>query len=542
VVPLVFAAAVAVSLQLALERRVSGVPGTGIAVGIIDHGVRKIYVAGSDGHGRPVDQHTLFEIGSVTKTFTATTLAEMALSHSVRLNDPIDKYLPDGIRAPTKDGRPITLLNLAEQRSGLPRLPSNIDAADLDDPYSNYTVGDMYAFLKSYQVSRDPGAAYAYSNYGIGLLGQLLANRAGMAYCGLVRKTVLDPLGMNATAFAVPSVPDPTLLAVGHDLGGTEVPTWHFQSILPAGGIVSNLDDMLKYLRCNMGEGPLARACLFAQQPRAAGEPRHQIGLVWNVSSATGVISHGGDTFGFHAYVAMARDRQSGVVVLSNGPAVSDIAANVLAPDYPIAACPSSVPASKTDPASYVGVYCNQSGGVTFTVETATSDALSIALVPQPALLYKRTDADTYYAASVEATFKFSRADEKIVGLRLTQYGRTVPAVRLDERGNPVVAQLSSPSPSASSPAIQLARSRIDMMLRTGHADPSWFSASFLAQIPASRVDEVIASITKTLGAYQSVEFTPEKFIAHFEKRAADVFIHLDADLKIDELVFKSAS
>jgi D-alanyl-D-alanine-carboxypeptidase/D-alanyl-D-alanine-endopeptidase len=439
----------AISLQAALDARAAGAPGTGIAVGVIDHGVQKIYVAGSDGHGRLVSRSTLFEVGSVTKTFTATALAAMALSGKVRLNDSIAAYLPNGVHAPTRDGKSITLLNLAEQRSGLPRLPTNMDAVGSDDPYADYTNADMYAFLNGYALTRDPGSAYVYSNYGIGLLGQLLAHGAGTTYPQLVRQTVLDPLRMSETAFAASPASDPVALAVGHDFAGASVPTWHMQSAMPAGGIISNVDDMLKYLRCNMGQGPLARACLFAQRPRAAGEPRHQIGLVWNVNSTSGIVSHGGDTLGFHAFVAVSRDRKSGVVVLSNGPTVDDIATHVLVPDYPIAACPSSVAVAETDPASYVGVYCNQSAAITFTVEAApASDALSIALLPQPALLYERTSADTYYAASVGATFKFSRDGNKIVGLWLTQYGETLPAVRLDERGIPIVAQLPPPFPA----------------------------------------------------------------------------------------------
>jgi beta-lactamase class A len=97
----------------------------------------------------------------------------------------------------------------------------------------------------------------------------------------------------------------------------------------------------------------------------------------------------------------------------------------------------------------------------------------------------------------------------------------------------------ASPAPSPSSSPIELAQSRIDAMLRTDHADPAWFSASFLTEIPASKVDEVIASLIKTLGAYQRVEYTPEKFIAHFAKGTDDVLIHLDADYKIDGLLFK---
>jgi serine-type D-Ala-D-Ala carboxypeptidase/endopeptidase len=438
-----------ISLQAALDARVAGAPGTGIAVGVLDHGVQKIYAAGSTGNGRAVDEHTLFEIGSVTKTFTATTLAIMALRGEVRLEDPIAKYLPMGIRSPSKDGKPITLLNLAEQRSGLPRLPSNMDDVAGDDPYEGYTISDMYAFLNGYTLTRDPGATYEYSNYGIGLLGQLLANRAKTTYPQLIRRAVFDPLGMSQSTFVMTGLPDPALLAVGHDLSGAPVTTWHFQSIAPAGAIASNVDDMLKFLRCNMGQGPLAKACLFAQQPRVEGEPRHQIGLVWNVNSTNGIISHDGDTLGFHAFVAISGDRKTGVVVLSNGPAVADIATNVLVADYPLATCPSSVPVSKTDAASYVGVYCNAAAGITFTVDAGVKPGeLSIALVPQPAVNVPQIAADTFFAARYGAKFKFIRERENIVGLWLMQGGQTIPALRLDSRGKPVVAQLASPFPN----------------------------------------------------------------------------------------------
>jgi serine-type D-Ala-D-Ala carboxypeptidase/endopeptidase len=205
----------------------------------------------------------------------------------------------------------------------------------------------------------------------------------------------------------------------------------------------------LKFLRCNMGQGPLARACLFAQQPRAEGEPRHEIGLVWNVNAGNGTISHGGDTLGFHAFVAISRDRQTGVVALSNGPPVADIATHVLFPGYPIAACPSSVPSSRTDAASYAGVYCNLSSGITFSVSTvAKSDALSIALMPQPAAEVPRIAPDTFYASAYGAEFKFIREQGRIAGLWLLQNGQAIPAARLDSQGKPSVVALSPPYPA----------------------------------------------------------------------------------------------
>lgn len=438
----------ATPLQAALDGRAGAAAGTGIALGIIDGGRTRIYVAGNDGNGRPIDQRTLFEIGSVTKTFTATALAAMVQSGQVRLQDPISDYLPAGVRAPSKDGKPITLLALAEQRSGLPRLPTNMDPFG-DDPYANYKLADMYAFLNGYALTRDPGALYEYSNYGIGLLGQLLANRAGTTYPQLIRRLVLDPLGMTDTTLALAPSSDPQALAVGHDTNGGVVPTWHLESIAPAGGMVSSLDDMLKFLRCNMGDGPLAQSCLFAQQPRADGEAAHRIGLVWNINSASGIISHDGATSGFRAIVAIAPDRQRGVVALSNGPALDDIAAHVLSPSDPIRACPTSVPAAKADPASYAGFYCNALAGVTFAVNGGSDPAeLSIALLPQQPLAFRRVDRDTYYVELVDATVAFVREDERIIGLRLFQGGNLLEAVRFGAGGKALAAQLPPAFPA----------------------------------------------------------------------------------------------
>jgi serine-type D-Ala-D-Ala carboxypeptidase/endopeptidase len=296
-----------------------------------------------------------------------------------------------------------------------------------------------------------------------------------MSYDALVRDTVLNPLGMSETTFAVSPESDPALLAVGHDLSGAAVTTWHFASILPAGGIVSNITDMLKYLRCNMGQGPLARACLFAQRPRAAGAPGHQIGLVWNANPKTGVISHAGDTIGFHADVAISRDRETGVVVLSNGPGVTDVAAHVLLPSFPVTACPSSVPVAETNPSSYAGIYCNASGALVFRVATLSkSGELSIAVLPQLGAVYQRVDADTYEMPALEATFKFARVDGRIVGLRLIQAGETIPAVRLDAQGKAVVGQL----PPAFPPSVALDAATLQQYVGTYSVDGGAFAVT----------------------------------------------------------------
>lgn len=459
-------------IQRALDARVAAAPGTAIALGVIDHGVTSTYFAGSTGSARDLDEHTLFEIGSVTKTFTATALAAMSQSGDVKLDQNIATLLPAGTHAPTKDRIPITLLSLAEQRSGLPRLPDNMDDVSGTDPYADYTNADMYAFLNRYALTRDPGEKYEYSNYGVGLLGQLLAARAGTSYESLIRQRVLAPLQMTETTFASVPASDPAQLAVGHDLAGAPVPWWHEAAILPAGGIRSSLSDMLKYLRCNMGQGPLARTCLFSQQARISGTPGHDIGLIWEINMLTGVVSHGGDTAGFHAFVAIAKDRQTGVVVLGNGPVVTDIAAHVLLPSYPIAACPLTDASTATE---YAGTYCNALGGFVFTVSPVkASSALSIALLPQPAFPYDRVDPNAYYNATDGATFVFVRESGTVPGLWLIQNGAAIPAVKLNKHESASLDSVPSPFP----PAIALDATTLEQYAGTYGDSPARFTVT----------------------------------------------------------------
>jgi CubicO group peptidase (beta-lactamase class C family) len=308
-------------VQRALDAWVVQHPGTGIVAGIVDEAGTHVYRAGTSGTPRPLDEHTLFEIGSVTKTFTATILASMVLDRIVSLDDPVAKYLPSDVHVPERNGLPITLLSLATQHSGLPRMPDNLDMRNPADPYADYRSADLYRFVGGYTLPRDPGASFEYSNLGVGLLGDALAYRAGTSYEALVRTRVFDPLGMRESSSLPVDQLSPALraqVAVGHDADGAAVPPWNFGALAPAGAVRSSVADMLAYVRCNMGDGPLAKACLFAQQPRAT-LPGSHIGLVWWTGDVVPVVHHGGDTFGFHASVAIAPDRSRGVVVLANG-------------------------------------------------------------------------------------------------------------------------------------------------------------------------------------------------------------------------------
>jgi serine-type D-Ala-D-Ala carboxypeptidase/endopeptidase len=174
---------------------------------VIEQGGRRIVAHGSlaKGDKRPLDGDTVFEIGSMTKVFTSLLLADMVRRGEVALADPVAKYLPAEVKVPERGGAKITLQHLAMQTSALPRLPSNLNPKDANNPYADYTVQQLYEFLSSAELTRDIGSRYEYSNLGAGLLGHALARRAGTDYETLVRKSILDPLGMKSTSITLSS-------------------------------------------------------------------------------------------------------------------------------------------------------------------------------------------------------------------------------------------------------------------------------------------------------------------------------------------------
>ena len=170
--------------------------GAGVSIGVVEHGVRHVFSFGT------AKTDSIFEIGSISKTFTGLILAQMVAQGKVKFDDPVRELLPSGtVSKPA--GAEITLVDLATQHSGLPRMPDNFTPADGANPYADYGAANLYAFLAKHGVGKTGQPGYLYSNLGFGLLGQALAVRAGMSYPELLKQEVLDPLGMRDTAIAL---------------------------------------------------------------------------------------------------------------------------------------------------------------------------------------------------------------------------------------------------------------------------------------------------------------------------------------------------
>src|SRR5687768_3913852 len=249
----------------------------GIVVGLVDdQGIRIVsYGKPNQNSDQMVNADSVFEIGSVTKVFTSTLLAEMVERGEVSLNDPISKYLPRSVKTPTRAGKEITLLDLANQTSGLPRMPGNFAPKDPRNPYADYSVEQMYAFISGYTLARDIGAKYEYSNLGVGLLGHILALRSRKDYETLVRTRIGRPLKMDSTGIRL--TPEmQARLAAGHNAIRRPNANWDLPTLAGAGALRSTVNDMLKFVAANLGlkKSPLLAAMQKAHQSqRLTGVP-----------------------------------------------------------------------------------------------------------------------------------------------------------------------------------------------------------------------------------------------------------------------------
>ena len=193
-----------------IRERVDANETPGIVVAVYENGKTQFYSFGyaDVASKRPPGPKTLFEIGSITKTFTTTSLALLAEEGKLSLSDPVQKFLPDSVKAPERDGKSITLVDLATARSGLPRMPSNMKPADEENPYIDYDVQKMFDFLSGYTLTREIGSQYEYSNFGMGLLGVVIARIEHKSYSEVIATKILKPLQMKNTFLNTPKRKD----------------------------------------------------------------------------------------------------------------------------------------------------------------------------------------------------------------------------------------------------------------------------------------------------------------------------------------------
>jgi CubicO group peptidase (beta-lactamase class C family) len=243
--------------------------GAGIVIGVSEHGVRRVMTYGA---AKP---DSLFEIGSITKTFTGLLLAQMAVQGKLDLRDPVRELLPPGVAAAPK-GFEITLLDLATHHSGLPGMPDNPGPGDLRERLTNYHASDLYDFIRRHGVAKSTHEKFAYSNLGFTVLGAALASRAGTSYPDLVQRQITGPLGMKDTAISLPPELRSRLMQ-GYAFDSRPTPAWDLDAFASAGGIRSTAGDMLTYLEAQLHpeRSPFAAALVRSQRISRPRRRRH---------------------------------------------------------------------------------------------------------------------------------------------------------------------------------------------------------------------------------------------------------------------------
>lgn len=300
-------------------------PDAGLAIAVVTpSGVRQVFAGHIDGEHSPrPDADTPFEIGSLTKTFTAALLVALEREHRVQLDTTLDHLLPPDGRLGRQLPVPITLESLATHGSGLPRLPTGFAmmAGLVFTPHQPYRFASerrLWRWLRHRSVRY--GNRYRYSNLGYGVLGQVLARIAGTGYAQALRNLVLEPLGLAATSGA----PD-ARCAQPHTALGRRTPAWNLHALAPAGGVRSTLADMTRWLQANMAERAPLDARLHVARANSGGKER-SIALAWHVDGEgeRRVVWHNGRTAGSSSVMAFAPAHGIGIVVLGNSAASVD--------------------------------------------------------------------------------------------------------------------------------------------------------------------------------------------------------------------------
>lgn len=426
----------------------------GVQVRIVAHGFQALDKA------NPITADTLFEVGSITKTFTALLLADMAVKGELKLDDPVEKWLPQGItvglnglKLRDHTGAPIRLIDLATHRSGLPRMPDNMPNGTRFDPYVDYREQQLLMYLKSREtlVETDAGKttkkrneAYAYSNLGFGLLGYVLARAANMPYDELLQKRVLTPLRLTSTYLDTP-LSELARFSNGHDLENSTTPKqakhWRFDVIAPAGALRMSAKDMARYAQAASGaiDTPLKAAFTLAQQRYGDGvAPINPQGLAWILAPLNGrtVVNHDGMTGGFASTLWVDPERKSAVAVLSNAARpVADIALHLLEPSIPLAnLAPMLATAIAVDAKSleqFVGVYA-LSPEFKVTVRTRDGKLFAQATGQGEFELFAKS-AMVFFARVTPLEIAFEAIkDGKAERFQITQQGSTRTAQRVE--------------------------------------------------------------------------------------------------------------
>ncbi len=287
----------------------------GVFIGVVNNNEHLYYGAGyaNPDSKTPFDSTTIFEIGSITKTFTAYVLLNILQEKQISDSSSILKYLPDSVQN-NKALASITFLSLMNHTSGLPRLPENLDLkANFMAPYDDYTAALLFDYLEKCKPAADGQSNY--SNLGMGLAGVLAERISGKKYEALVDEYVLQPFKMNIAS------------TIGNKsqgyFGSEKAVYWNADVLAPAGTIKSSAKQMLIYLQYMANPADKTAAAIVEKllQPTIALGPKVNVCRAWHTLEEKNkpvIYWHNGGTYGFSTFAAFVKGQSKAVIVVVN--------------------------------------------------------------------------------------------------------------------------------------------------------------------------------------------------------------------------------
>lgn len=294
----------------------------GLSIGVLKDGKTYFYNYGETkkGDGQIPSAENIYEIGSITKTFTGILLAKAIVEKKISLTDPVNKFLPKNIPVIKFGNDTLKIVHLANHSSGLPPLPDNFKPAGWDNPYREYDEKKLLEYLAHAALSRKPGEKFEYCNLAVGLLGYILEKTNKMPYEKMVSAFIISKAGVTDTRqFLLKK--DSALFVQGYNESILPNSQWDFKALAAAGCLRSNTADMLKYAALQFGgaDENLQKAIGLSHQATFnAGVQK--IALNWFIQNWGwgDVLFHGGQTGGYKSFLAVNPVTKNAVIILSN--------------------------------------------------------------------------------------------------------------------------------------------------------------------------------------------------------------------------------
>lgn len=395
-----------------------------IVVAVYDQGQSDFYVKGLQNKELKTlaTTKTVYEIGSISKTYTSLLLAQMVVEEKLQLNDPVESIWPEPFSLKDSNNQAITLKQLATHTSGLPRLPDNLNAFS-KDPYADY---DRIKLLKAVQQLeiKKAGVSYFYSNFAVGLLGETLAQHKNTSYNALIEKNILQPLNLKQTHMTLETVPEQVKAQGYHNNWPTS--DWQFQALAGAGSIRSSIEDLLAYgvANLNQPEKTLKEAMRLATRIHHKQGP-FDVGLGWHFN-ADGMLWHNGGTAGFSSIIMIDPNTQKVVAGITNSSPsanIEDIVLHLMDPTKPMTdhEFPVDIEAAKLT--QFTGDFKLMAGDKKIKI-IAANDQLYFSAPKQPRQALVYIGNDTFKVKLFNAKLHFKRNENgNITELDFTGWG-----------------------------------------------------------------------------------------------------------------------